>query len=961
MDNSFLCHVAHHIINTWGTDLSRTAVVFPNKRAALFLDEYIAHIAEKPVWSPSYITISDLFRRHSTLTVGDPIKLICDLHKSFVKCTGLNETLDHFYSWGQLMLADFDDIDKNMADVDKIFCNLKDLHALDDISYLTEEQKEMLKQFFLNFTDDKESELKQRFLDLWSHFGDIYHDYNKRLAQQNLGYEGAVYRSVVANNELPTEYERYLFVGFNLLHKVELQLFKQIKKAGKAHFFWDYDHYYMPKGNTLDSSTSAGHYIASYLADFPNELDNTDPRIYDNMRQKKNITFMTATTDNAQARYVGKWLKENNRSNYGRRTAVVMCDENLLLPVMHSIPTDTCKANITSGFPLAMTPVATLIAQLFDMHASSKRSKGKSYKATDACKLLVHPYARYISEKAKEVYMQLKSEHILYPSVQMLTNNGTDEGLCMIFDKNINNNSKMLKMMSSVVKRIGVNAKDQNAPLRQESLFRMYTILNRLAGLVDNGDLVVDDITLRRLCKQLVATTTIPFHGEPIEGIQIMGVLETRNLDFDHLLLLSCSEGNMPKGVNDSSFIPYSIRKAHGLTTIDHKVAVYSYHFHRLIQRASDITIAYNNATNDGHTGEQSRFMLQLMLDERHTINHSNLIADNKPTELTTRAIPKDNTIMAILNNMKSISPSAINCYIRCPKSFYYQQIAGIREPDAADDTIDNRMFGNIFHRSAQLIYEDITKRNTIVQKTHIEKYLENKALLEDVVDQAFSEELFKTKQSSTTHQYNGLQIINREVLLEYLRQLLKTDIAIAPFSIICLEGKAYKDITFCTHDEASRTISIGGIIDRLDATVDDEGIKQQLRVIDYKTGRQPIAKINSIDDVFAGRNTANTHSDYFLQALLYSLIVADSDTLNPNHAPVAPALLFIKHASKAEYNPIIEINNQRINDATIFADDFKEQMNNVLANIFSQDTPFAPTEDTKKCDGCPYKALCVV
>ena len=349
---TFLEFVSEDIINKWGTDLSRIAVVFPNKRAALFMNEHLARYAGKPIWSPSYITISDLFRQHTARAVGDPIKLVCDLHKSFVKCTGIDETLDHFYGWGQLLITDFDDIDKNMADADKIFCNLKDIHELDDISYLTDEQREMLKRFFANFGDDHESELKKRFLSLWSHFGDIYHDYNERLCSQGLGYEGSIYREVAENGDTNFKYDKYIFVGFNLLQKVEQKLFARLKGMGKAHFYWDFDASYMPR-NKFVQSTEAGHFIAMYLEHFPNELDTRSADIYSNMRKPKNITFLTASTEDIQARYVSPWLRHDNRFKDGRHTAVVMCDESILLPVMHSLPPEVDKVNITSGFPLA--------------------------------------------------------------------------------------------------------------------------------------------------------------------------------------------------------------------------------------------------------------------------------------------------------------------------------------------------------------------------------------------------------------------------------------------------------------------------------------------------------------------------------------------------------------------------------------------------------------------------------
>lgn len=971
---TFLEYVSQDIISKWDTDLSRVAVVFPNKRAALFMNEYLARYADKPMWSPAYITISDLFRRHSDLTVGDSIKLICDLHKSFVKCTGLNESLDHFYGWGQLLLADFDDIDKNMADADKIFCNLKDLHELDDISYLSDEQRDMLKRFFANFSDDQESELKRRFLSLWSHFADIYHDYNERLRQQGLGYEGAVYREVATKKDIDFKYDKYIFIGFNLLQRVEQTLFTQLREMGKAHFYWDFDDYYMPRHKTT-WATEAGHYIAMYLERFPNELDTHSKEIYANMRQPKDITFITASTENAQARYVNKWLRDDERYKDGRHTAVVMCDENILLPVMHSLPDVAEKVNITSGFPLGITPIASLIDELVDLYTIGTRQRGERYRTTYVAKVLTHPYACHISAEAKNLFIKLKEEHIFYPERTMLTMNDGDEGLTSLFPRGIDFNETackeasglvnkgnllLLQQICTIIKLIGVNAKEESDALFQESLFRMYTIVNRLETLAASGDLDVDITTLRRLIRQLITTTTIPFHGEPIVGIQVMGVLETRNLDFDHVLMLSCNEGNMPKGVNDSSFIPYSIRKAHGLTTIDNKVAIYSYYFHRLLQRAGDVTIVYNNTTDNGHTGEMSRFMLQLMVDGCHDISHLNLMASNSPKEKGAKSVEKDGAIMNVLEGMTRISPSAINKYIRCQLSFFYQYVARIAEPDEEDDVVDNRMFGNIFHKSAQLIYEDVASRQGTVEKTQLQKYLKDKALLEAVVDRAFNEELFKIKAGSArTADYNGLQIINRKVIIEYLRQLLKIDQQLAPFTILGLEKPAYSDIIFSTGDGTERRMNIGGIIDRLDMVTDPQSGEHTIRVVDYKTGHQPTATIKSVEEIFQDANISKKHSDYYLQTLLYSLIVNKSKKLNPSGCKVSPALLFIKQATGDDYDPVLEIDTHKITDVAIYLAEYIKLLKEKLSEIFSKETPFTPTEDKKMCETCVYRMIC--
>ena len=647
---SFLEHVAEDIISKYGTNLSRTAVVFPNKRASLFLNEHLARLSKgKPLWSPAYITISELFRQQSELHVADPIKLVCDLYQSFRQFTGSEETLDKFFGWGQLLISDFDDIDKNMADADHVFANLRDIHELDDLSFLTDEQRELLRHFFSHFTEEHETELKQRFLRLWSHLADIYHDFNRRLTNQGLAYEGALYRQVVTSQLSPltthSSYDHYLFVGFNLLQKVEQQLFSELQKAGKAHFYWDFDDYYM-------QGHEAGHYIAQYLRHFPNELNTSAEDIYKNFKKPKDITYISAPTEHIQARYVSSWLNQQ-RITDGRHTAIVLCDEHLLPTVIHSLPDEVAKVNITTGYPLSQTPIASFIQCYYDMVLG-----GKTPRLVRAFRR--HPYYRYLTDDSQPLL------HLL----RQIADAATDD------------------------------------PLFQESLFRAYTLVNRLNALQESGDLSVTDTTMQRLVSQLIQQTSIPFHGEPAEGLQVMGVLETRNLDFDHVLLLSCNEGNMPKGVNDSSFIPHSIRQAYELTTVENKVSIYAYYFHRLLQRAKDVTILWNNATEDGQRGEMSRFMLQLMVESGHHIEQRSLQSGKIIARYTPQPIEKTPHVLNIMQDQwlsvdSLLSPSAINRYMRCPLQLYYRYIADIKEPDQPDDEqeLDNRIFGNIFHK----------------------------------------------------------------------------------------------------------------------------------------------------------------------------------------------------------------------------------------------------------------------
>ena len=900
---SFLAYVAEDIIQKYGTDLSRTAVVFPNKRASLFLNEHLARLTNgKPLWSPAYITISELFRQQSSLTVADPIKLVCDLHKSFCLHTGSDETLDKFYGWGQLLISDFDDIDKNMADAERVFANLRDIHELDDLSYLTDEQRQLLKHFFSHFTEEHETELKQRFLRLWSHFTDIYHDFNERLAQQGLAYEGALYRSVVTNNQetiTNNSYDRYLFIGFNLLQKVEQQLFSQLQKEGKARFYWDFDDYYMQQHE-------AGRFIASYLSYFPNELDSQREDIYKNFQQPKDITYLAAPTEHIQARYVSKWLRDQQRYKDGRRTAIVLCNEQLLPTVIHCLPDEVEKVNITTGYPLSQTPVASFIQRYYDMVLG-----GNSTRLVRAFHR--HPYARFVED-----------------------------------------GQPLLTMLRAIAQ----GAKEEiTDPLFQESLFRAYTLVNRLNALVESGDLQVSDTTLQRLVNQLIQQTTIPFHGEPAEGLQVMGVLETRNLDFEHVLLLSCNEGNMPKGVNDSSFIPHSIRQAYELTTVENKVSIYAYYFHRLLQRAKDVTILWNNATEDGQRGEMSRFMLQLLVESRQHITQHTLQSGKSIARYTPAPIEKTPHVLDLLNQQfigpdALLSPSAINKYMRCQLQFYYRYIAGIKEPDepADEQELDNRIFGNIFHQAADTLYHQLPKH---VTRESLDQLLKSKIAIGKAVDDAFHEELPHAL-------IGGLHLINREVIIRYLRQLIEIDKTLAPFDILGLECDVYRELAVSDGQSAgSLQLRLGGRIDRLDQMSDG-----RIRVVDYKTSSKKIKYLNSVEDIFDPAKI-HDHSDYYLQTFTYADIVSrqQADILHLTsvirHHAVSPALLFIRHASAKDYDPTLCFGKVKILDIQEHSDRFCELLENKVNEIFMKNIPFTPTTDLKICQTCPYLQMC--
>ncbi len=858
---SFLESVAEDLLKRYGTDLSRVAVVFPNKRASLFLNEHLARLAGHPIWSPAYITISDLFRSHSPLKVADPILLVCELHKCFTQCTGIDESLDHFYGWGQLLLADFDDLDKNMAPADKVFANLRDIHELDDVSYLSDEQREMIRRFFSNFTDDHNSELKERFLRLWSHIGDIYHTYNAQLAAQQLCYEGALYRQVATNETLQFDHDAYVFIGFNLLQQVEQVLFRRLEQAGKAVFYQD--------------------------------TDEVPP---------EQVTYISAPTENIQARYIPQWLTPE-RIAAGRRTAIVLCNEGLLQAVIHCLPEYVGKVNITTGYPLLQTPVASLVSQLINLQVNGYSEKIGRFRRRWLDIVARHPYAPLLPED--------------YAA------------------RHISEQAALLHWLLDIIRHIASSMQGVDA----EAVFRIYTLLNRVSDLIDNGTLTLDIITLQRLIQQLIQQATIPFHGEPAEGLQVMGVLETRNLDFDHVLLLSCNEGNMPKGVNDTSFIPYAIRKAYGLTTVDHKVAIYQHYFHRLLQRAKDVTIVYNNATVDAKKGEMSRFMLQLMLNR--PVQKLTLRAGQTPQLRTPEPIAKTSDVMTTLQRRFSkerggISPTAISTYLRCQLRFFYRYVSNLKEPDDnEEELIDNRIFGNIFHKACETLYKPFGQ--SPVTAMALDDLLKSGVEIERAVDAAIHEEL-------DLPLLDGLHIINREVIIHYVRQLLELDRRLTPFTILGLE----LPVSMMLGD-----MQIGGLIDRLDMIDDPVTGEERIRVIDYKTGSRRLKALPDVDAIFDPANIKD-HSDYYLQAFLYSYIVAQRSP-----QAVSPALLFIQHAGGEDYDPVLKLGKESVSDIRSVADRYIGKLQETISEVFNADLAFTPTDDDSRCRSCPFAALC--
>ena len=955
---SFLKLVAADLYKHTEGNLAHTAVVFPNKRAGLFFNEYLAQESESPIWSPAYVSISELFRSLSPWEVGDPVKLVCELYKIFRRETQSTETLDDFYFWGEMLISDFDDADKNRVDTDKLFSNLQDLrNIMDDYTFIDDEQEEAIRQFFQNFSIERRTALKERFISLWDVLGNIYKGFRESLASQNIAYEGMMYRHVIEHldvDKLP--YEKYVFVGFNVLNKVEHTLFTQLKDAGKAVFYWDYDEFYM-KENRQAVTHEAGEFIRRNLRDFPSPLSG---ELFKNLSKPKEVHYIASSTENAQARYLPQWIR-NNLTTPEKETAVVLCNEALLQPVLHSLPAEVKHVNITMGFPLSQTPVYSFLIALLELHTHGFNFKSGRYTFQSVVTLLKHPYTRQLTGQAELLEKELTRNNRFYPLPGEL---GKDEFLTRLFTPLSGNLNLCIRLSETLQQVAGIyqantsGTEDTDAfnQLYRESLFKAYTTINRFRTLIEEDELTVQSETFRRLLVKVLSATNIPFHGEPAIGMQVMGVLETRNLDFRHLVLLSVNEGQLPKSGGDSSFIPYNLRKAFGMTTIEHKIAVYAYYFYRLLQRAERITLMYNTSSDGLNRGEWSRFMLQFLIEWPHPITRQFLEAGQSPQGTSPITVEKTPDVMRRMQSLFDVrtnpkakfSPSALNYYLDCPLKFYYRYVAGLSAPDEVSAEIDSATFGSIFHYAAEHIYKDLTTHGKVINKEALETLLRNEVKLQDYVDTAFKKLFFNVPQNEKP-EYNGVQLINSAVIARYLKQLLQNDLRYAPFTFIASEMEVDEPIDIQTPKGVIKS-RIGGIIDRMDSK---DGT---LRIVDYKTGGDADTPPH-VESLFI---PDKKRSNYVFQTFLYAAIMCRKQPT----MKIAPALLYIHRAATETYSPVIQMGESRkpkeaVEDFSKYEKEYRERLQGLLEEIFNPEKSFTQTEIIEKCTYCDFKALC--
>lgn len=959
----FLERIAKHLFEQNGGDIRDHCLVFPSRRAGLFFLKYYSALLDKPVWSPSILTINEFFGSFSELDVADNEILLFELYKVYRELNRNAESFDEFYFWGDMLLNDFDDIDKYMANASVLFRNVHDFKNIDyQFGDIDQEQAEIIKRFWKNFEPEKQSPEKTGFISIWSILNDLYSGFKSNLNSRKLAYEGMLLREIaekyLIGNQPEIKWEKVHFIGFNALNKCELTVMKKLRDEGRADFFWDYDNSYIKAGKL----NSAGMFMTRNLKVFGNDMP--DDWNYDTLLtvRDENISrkIIETTSDIAQVKLIPDLLGnlQGLTGEDAHHTAVILADENLIVPMLSSLPGNIGDINITMGYPLKMTGVYSLIRHLLNLQRHSSIENGKTFFGyQEVIEILRHQLICNLIDKDKEQIINEITEYnlIRIPS-DFLWRSAI---LKIIFSKpgDPEHLSEYLREILSIIPT-GVGNDTEASPdqamqkkLINEFIYSVMKSLNRLETIVSSPDISFRNETYIRILDKILRNQSVPFTGEPLSGVQIMGFLETRALDFRNIILLSVNEGILPSVSSGSSFIPFSIREAFGLPVINHQESIYAYHFFRLLHRAENVTFIYNSDSTGLRTGEMSRFLTQLKYEQIIKPSVLNLSFDIRtPASIGTEVeksqlhIKRLQSLYVDENRDAVLSPTAINTWLNCRMKFYYRYVNGLKEPEVISPEIDHAIFGQILHRIMKNIYND--HLNIELSAEYIDTLIKDKSHLQDSIDLAIAENY----SSDIMRPLTGNDVIIKDILFIYLQKILTADRAFAPFTITGLEKSCRFMLPFQSKGE-NIEIRTGGNIDRIDR------LKGKMRIVDYKTG-ESAQKISSIEDLFV--DDRKKDFDGWLQTLLYcEAYMAETKDIS-----VRPSIYRVKELTADKTSDFLIIKEDKSNE--IVLDDYKsvrgsflDGLRGVITSIFNSEEPFRMTKNTNKCVYCPYKRLC--
>ncbi|MEQ9439959.1 MAG: PD-(D/E)XK nuclease family protein [Cyclobacteriaceae bacterium] len=979
---SFLEEVSKTILSTYASDLAHITLVYPNRRASLFFQEILARKVDKTGWAPQMFTFQEFAEDISGLQTPDHLTLLFSLYQIFTEKSKSSESFDHFYFWGDLLLHDFDEIDKALVKTSDLFANLKDLKELEaNYDYLTQDQRNAITRFWKSFQHGQSTSSKEQFLRFWAILHQVYDAFTQHLRARGWAYEGLILRHLaeqIKAKSLEPPYQQIIFVGLHALAPAEERLVRWFVEEEGAEIYWDTDAYYVDHARH-----EAGTFFRRYRQHpvWKKTLPDPLPQHYDSGTERT-IKAFGVTLNVGQAKQAGNILQElcQQPGFVPEKTVVVLPDENLLFPLLHSLPTEIEKVNVTMGYPVRSTALYSLIEHVLTLQEEKRynpATESYEFHHSRVLALLRHPYLLHMSsERAHELTQEIEKRNQVYVSTKMLRQHPLYE---VVF-RPVTETEDTFDYLIQILQRIHQGAETASMEgdqltlplLEQELVYQLFTQVNRLKALAKEHRFTFSPQLFLRIFRQIMQSLRLPFTGEPVRGLQVMGVLETRNLDFDNVIILSFNEGVYPKSEVINTFIPGNLRRGFGLPTVDEQDSMYAYTFYRLLHQARQVHLLYNTEDGTNQNGEMSRFLYQLIYESEDNADGSFQFPDRqgdfKVTRETlstpVRAIPaepitieKQADVLTRLHRYtrqpnhpprRSLTPSALNTYLDCRLKFYYKYVVDLKEPDEVQEEVDPAVFGNLLHRAMELVYQSVI---TVEERTLTQQMIAQlkKDQLSAAVKDAFREHY--GQEGGEAFILEGRNVIAYDIVRKMARRILDMDMAYAPFEIISLEreeGRGYFWETAVEVKEGqSTTISLRGIIDRIDRK---DGV---VRVLDYKTGRDE-RKADSMESLF-DRDDKKRNKAAF-QALFYALLYQQS---SGGKESIVPGLVNAKDLFAADFDARISIDKQLVSDYTPWDEAFQKELAVLLRELFNPDIPFDQTTDLRKCTLCPYAKLC--
>lgn len=959
----FLYQVATLFYQQYGAEIHRLAFVFPNRRAGLFFQKYLSEISERPLFSPSILTINDLFMQLSGKHPADKIQMLFRLYELYKQRSGSSESFDEFIYWGEMLLNDFDDIDKYMVDARMLFRNVSDLKSLDDdFNYLSPEQVQAIRSFWSSFYPKGDSPNQQHFLELWEILYDLYAGLRTSLAKDGCGYDGMIFREVVEQLEKEPmsdfPFDQVVFVGLNALSISEERLLLALQKKGVADFYWDYVGPWV-----TDSDNKASFFLERNLRLFPSrmQLPGTEP-------VQAEIRVMGVPSAIGQAKQVYPILQaladeQQLTDESALRTAIVLPDEHLLVPVLNAIPEAIQHINVTMGYPLAGTPVAALMEYILTLQKNIRYiDRVPGFYFRDVLPILNHQYVMAAApEEVSQLVKDMTAGNRIYVHAADLNRH---ELLSILFTP-VQNTEELSDYLIHVLEALNTclrnkrpnpddeemisNSTQTTADIEQEFIFHYFATVNRMKEVMREAKIEMRLDTYFRLLKRMTDLITIPFEGEPLSGLQVMGVLETRALDFDRLIILSMNEGIFPLKKAANSFIPYNLRRGFGLPTYEHQDSVWAYHFYRLIRRAKQVTLLYDTRTTGLQTGEVSRFVHQLRYHYQYPLIDELVVYDVASSAVPPISVQKTTEVEKLLSDFlsggtRALSASAINTYLDCPLKFYFSVLEQIQEEDEITETVERDVFGSILHKVMEDLYAPF--KGKLVTADLLKLLRKDQPLLTGTIARAFAELFFK---SPVVRPLEGENFLTGEMIRKYAEKILEQDACFTPFHYIESEKKVRATITLSDR----RVVQLKGFIDRVDS------LDRVLRIVDYKTGSGKL-DFESVEGLFdkEAKDRPKAVMQVFLYAWMYQQL--------PEYTgmPIQPAIYYLRTLFQRSFNPVVEQKKGRgkadkVNSFQEFVADFEGKLRQCLDEIFNLDIPFTQTETGKACAYCSFRGLC--